>query len=246
MNSYVVSIHRCSSAAVWMRPRRTCNEADPVEGLHVPGTVARYKPGETVFSQGDRCADVMYIRHGRVKLTVTSRTGRLAVIAVLRAGSCFGEGALAGQRRRHYTAETLSVSTISMVKTTDIRRGLSQNAMLAHCFLSHLLIRNIHSESALLDQLFHGCEQRLARVPLLLANFDAHYLPHAPLPLISRNLLADMAGTTRSKVDVLMNRFRKLGFIERVDGSVQVHRSLLTVLTGVTDVDPRTLERTPR
>ncbi len=229
-----------------MRPRRTCNEADPVEGLHVPGTIARYKPGETVFSQGDRCADVMYIRHGRVKLTVTSRTGRLAVIAVLRAGSFFGEGALAGQRRRHYSADTLSVSSISRVKTSDMRRALSEKATLAHCFLSHLLVRNVQTESDLIEQLSNRCEQRLARVLLLLANFDAHYLPHARLPLISRNLLADMAGTTRSKVDVLMNRFRKLGFIERVDGSVQVHRSLLTVLTGVTDVDPRTLERTLR
>ena len=103
--------------------------------------------------------------------------------------------------------------------------------MLADWFRSHLLARNTRTESDLIDQLFNRCEKRLARVLLLLANFDAHYLPHAPLPTISRDLLADMAGTTRSKVDVLMNKFRKLGFIERVDGGVQVHRSLLTIVT---------------
>jgi CRP/FNR family transcriptional regulator, cyclic AMP receptor protein len=214
-----------------MMTKNRCNAAGARGGLHVPNTIVRYPPGETVFAQGDRCADVMYIRDGRVKLTVTSRTGRVAVIAILRAGAFFGEGALAGQRRRHCSAQTLSASTIARVKTGDMRRGLSQKATLAHCFLSHLLIRNIHAESDLIDQLFNCCETRLARILLVLANFDAHYLPCAPLPMISRNLLADMAGTTRSKVDVLMNTFRKRGFIERVDGGVQVHRSLLTIVT---------------
>ena len=205
--------------------------AGRLDGLHVANTVVRYKACETVFAQGDRCAGVMYIRKGGVRLTVTSRTGRVAVVATLRAGSFFGEGALAGQRRRSCSAETLMVSTIAMVKTRGMRRGLRQKAMLADCFLSHLLARNIHTESDLIDHLCSQREQRLARVLLLLANFDAHYLPRAPLPMISRNLLADMAGTTRSKVDVLMNKFRKLGFIARVDGVVQVNRSLLTVVT---------------
>src|SRR5689334_14458736 len=115
-----------------------CNAAGARVNLDVPNTIVRYQPGETVFAQGDRCADVMYIRHGRVKLTVTSRTGRLAVIAILRAGSFFGEGALAGRRRRHYSAETLSISTISKVKTSDMRSGLSQQAVLARGFLLHL------------------------------------------------------------------------------------------------------------
>ena len=102
--------------------------------------------------------------------------------------------------------------------------------MLADCFLSHLLARNIRTESDLIDQLFSRGERGLARVLLLLANFDSDYRPHAPLPVISRNLLADMVGTKRSTVDVLMNKFRKLGFIERVEGGVRVHRSLLTVV----------------
>ena len=197
--------------------------------LRVANTLVRYQPGETVFAQGDRSADVMYIRQGRVKLTKTSRTGRVAVVAILRAGSFFGESALAGQRRRNCGAETLTSSTIARVKTGDMRRGLSERPM-ADCFLSHLLHRNIRAELDLIDQLFSRGEKQLARVLLLLANFDTHYLPYAPLPMIGRNLLADMAGTTRSTVDVLMSKFRKLGFIERVDGGIRVNRSLLTLL----------------
>jgi CRP-like cAMP-binding protein len=202
-----------------------------LDRLHVANTVIHYQPSEIVYAQGDRCAGVMYIRKGGVKLTATSRTGRVAVVAMLRAGSFFGEGALAGQRRRSCTAETMIVSTIATVKTPEMRRGLSETALLADWFRAHLLARNTRAESDLVEQLFSRCEQRLARVLLLLANFDAHYLPYAPLPTISRNLLADMAATTRSKVDVLMNTFRKLGFIERVDGGVRVHRSLLTIVT---------------
>jgi CRP/FNR family cyclic AMP-dependent transcriptional regulator len=207
------------------------NVAGRLDGLQVANTVVRYQPSETVFAQGDRCAGVMYIQQGGVKLTVTSRTGRVAVVATLRAGSFFGEGALAGQRRRRCKAEALGVSTIATVKTHDMRRGLHERVALADRFRSHLLARNTRTESDLIDQLFNGCEKRLARALLLLANFDLHYLPHAPLPAISRDLLAEMAGATRSKVDVLMNRFRKRGFIERVDGVVRIHRSLLTVVT---------------
>jgi CRP/FNR family transcriptional regulator, cyclic AMP receptor protein len=198
--------------------------------IPVANRLVRYKPGETVFAQGDRSADVMYIRQGGVKLTATSRTGRVAVVAILRAGSFFGEGALAGQRRRRCSAETLITSTIAVVKSGDMRRGLSEKPMLADCFLSHLLERDIRTELELIDRLFGRGETRLARVLLLLANFDSHYLPHAPLPMISRNLLADLTGTNRSTVDLLMNKFRKLGFIERVAGGVHVHRSLLTIV----------------
>lgn len=214
-----------------MTAQKARHVAARLDRLHVVNTVARYSPRETVFAQGDRCAGVMYIQKGGVRLTVTSPTGRVAVVAVLRAGSFFGEGALAGQQRRRCSAETLNATTIATVKTRDMRRGLSETVMLADCFRAHLLARNVRAESDLIDQLFNRCARRLARALLLLANFDAHYLAYAPLPAISRNLLADMAGTTRSKVDVLMNKFRKLGFIARVDGGVQVHRSLLAVVT---------------
>jgi CRP-like cAMP-binding protein len=201
--------------------------------LHVAHTSVGYRPCETVFAQGDRCAAVMYIRKGRVKLTVTSRAGREAVVATLRAGAFFGEGALAGQRRRTCTAETVTASTIAMVKTPEMRRGLQQDVALADRFRSQMLARNIRTEADLIGQLFNRCEKRLARMLLLLAHFDEHQLPRAALPLISRTLLAEVIGTPRWKVDLLMNNFRKLGFLERHserDGGVQVHRSMLSVV----------------
>lgn len=210
---------------------RAQHVAARLDRFHVANTVAHYRPRETVFAQGDRCAGVMYIGKGGVQLTVTSPAGRVAVVAVLRAGSFFGEGVLAGQRRRRCNAETLNVSTIATVRTPDMRRGLREIARLADSFRAHLLARNTRAELDLIDQLFNRSERRLARALLLLADLDAHYRPYAPLPAISRNLLADMAGTTRSRVDVLMNKFRKLGFIARMDGGVQVHRSLLAVVT---------------
>ncbi len=209
------------------------NAGGPLDLRHVTNTSVRYRPCETVFAQGDRCAAVMYIRKGRVKLTVTSRGGQQAVVATLRAGAFFGEGALAGQRRRTCTAETLTASIIATVKTTELRRGLQHDVALADRFRSHMLARGIRSEAELIGQLFNRCEKRLARVLLLLAHFDGHQLPRAALPIISRTLLAEVIGTPRWKVDVLMNNFRKRGFLERHrerDGGVQVHRSMLSVV----------------
>lgn len=203
--------------------------------LHVANTSVRYRPFETVFAQGDRCAAVMYIQRGRVKLTVTSAGGREAVVGILHTGEFFGEGALAGQRRRRSTAETMSACTIAMVKTAEMRRGLHEKVALSDSFRSHLLARNIRTEADLIGQLFNRCEKRLARILLLLAHFDEHQRTRSELPIISRNLLADMIGTTRWKVDRLMNNFRKLGFLERHaprDGGLQVHRSMLTVVLG--------------
>jgi CRP/FNR family transcriptional regulator, cyclic AMP receptor protein len=209
------------------------NAGGRLDLLHVTNTSVRYRPCETVFAQGDRCAAVMYIRKGRVKLTVTSRAGREAVVGIIHAGEFFGEGARAGQRRRRCTAETVTASTIAMVKTAEMRRRLHEGVGLSDWFRSHMLARNIRMEGALVGQLFNRCEKRLARVLLLLANFDEHQLPRAALPQISRNLLAEMIGATRSKVDFLMNKLRKLGFLERNrerDGGVQVHRSMLSVV----------------
>jgi CRP-like cAMP-binding protein len=175
----------------------------------------------------------MYIRRGRVKLTVTSRAGRDAVIAVLHAGAFFGEGALAGKRRRTCTAEAVTASTIAMVQTSEMRRGLQQDVGLADRFRSQMLARNIRAEADLIGLLFDQCERRLARMLLLLAHFDQHQLPRAALPIISRTLLAEVTGTPRWKVDRLMNEFRKRGFLERHSeraGGVHVHRSMLNVV----------------
>jgi CRP-like cAMP-binding protein len=200
---------------------------------HVANTSVQYRPRETIFAQGDRCAAVMYIQKGRVNLTVTSRGGREAVIGVLYAGAFFGEGALAGQRLRRATATTMTASTIAVVKTSEMRRGLQEKTALSDWFRMHMLARNSRIEEDLVSQLFNRREKRLARMLLLLANFDEHQQVRSALPRISRNLLADLVGTTRSKVDVLMNKFRKLGFLERNPertGGVQVHRSMLSVV----------------
>jgi CRP-like cAMP-binding protein len=204
-----------------------------LDALHVANTSVRYRSHETVFAQGDRCAAVMFIQKGRVKLTATSPGGRKAVVAILHAGAFFGEGALAGQQRRRATAETMTASTIAMVKTAEMRRRLHDEAALADRFRSHLLGRNVRIEADLVGQLFNRCEKRLARVLLLLANFDEHHLTRSALPIISRNLLAELVGTSRWKIDHLMNDFRKRGFLERHcerDGGLQVHRSMLTVV----------------
>lgn len=201
--------------------------------LRVANTSVRYNPFETIFAQGDRCAAVMYIQKGRVRLTVTSNGGRETVVGILTAGAFFGEGALAGQRRRRATAQAMTGSTISVVRIAEMRRRLHEEAALANWFRSHLLARNIRIEADLVDQLFNRAEKRLARALLLLAHFDEHQSPRCALPTISRNLLAEMTGTTRSTVDRLMNKFRKLGFLERHserDGGLQVHCSMLNVV----------------
>jgi CRP/FNR family transcriptional regulator, cyclic AMP receptor protein len=209
------------------------NSGRLLDALHVENTSVSFKPFETIFAQGDSCAAVMYIQKGRVKLTVISREGREAVVGILTAGAFFGEGALAGQRRRRATAKTMTGSTIGIVKIAEMRRRLREGTALSDWFRSHLLTRNNQIEADLVDQLFNRCEKRLARALLLLAHFDMHDAPRYALPIISRNLLAEMIGATRSKVDVLMNKFRKLGFLERHserNGGLHVHCSMLNVL----------------
>lgn len=209
------------------------NTGGLLNSLQVANTSVHYKPFETIFAQGDPCAAVMYIQKGRVKLTVTSNGGREAIVGILSAGAFFGEGALAGQRRRKATAEAMTGSTIAIVKTKEMRRRLHEEMVLSNWFRLHMLARNIRIEADLVDQLFNRCEKRLARALLLLAHFDEHDAPRYALPIISRNLLAEMIGTTRSKVDVLMNKFRKLGFLERHserNGGLHVHCSMLSVV----------------
>jgi len=207
--------------------------ARQLDTLNVANTRVRYRPDETVFAQGDRCAAVMYIQAGRVKLTVTSQGGREAVVAILKAGAFFGEGALAGQQRRRSTARAMTATTIAIVKTAEMRRRLRDETVLADWFRSHLLARNVRIEADLLREHFNRLERRLARLLLLLANFDEHHRTRSALPLISRNLLAELIGTTRWKIDHLMNTFRKRGFLERHrerDGGMQVHRSMLSIV----------------
>ena len=197
------------------------------------GTQVQFEPLDTIFAQGDRCAAVMYIEKGRVRLSVASPQGKSAVVATLNAGAFFGEGALAGQRLRRSTAESVTRSTISILSTREMRRRLHDEVQLSDWFRSHMLATNVRIEQDIVTQVFNQAEKRLARALLTLARFDEHQEPRGELPKISRNLLAEMIGTTRATVDSLMNKFRKLGFLERHrerDGGVQIHRSMLSVV----------------
>jgi CRP-like cAMP-binding protein len=204
-----------------------------LHALHVAKTSVQFQPHETIFAQGDRCSAVMYIEKGRVRLSVVSPGGKTSVVATLHAGAFFGEGALAGQRRRKFSAEPITHCTIAIVKTAEMRKRLQEQPGLSDWFRSHMLLRNVRIEQDLVAHVFNGCEKRLARALLLLSRYDEYKSTRYMLPKISRDLLAEMSGTTRAKVDALMNNFRKLGFLERHtkrNGGVQIHRSMLSVV----------------
>jgi CRP/FNR family cyclic AMP-dependent transcriptional regulator len=190
--------------------------------------ITKYARSIAIFSQGDVAADVYYIQQGSVKLAVLSRTGKEAIVAMLGPGDFFGEGCLAGQPRRMATALAMSASTILAVEKPEMLDLLQKEPLLAERFLSHMLTRNIRIEEDLVDHLFNSSEKRLARALLLLARYgkeDQQLL----LPRLSQETLAEMVGTTRSRVNFFMNKFRDLGFIE-YDGTIRVNSSLLTVV----------------
>ena len=194
-----------------------------------PKTQAGYQKNQKVFSQGDPAEAIFFLQKGRVKLTVVSKEGKEAVIALLGPGAFFGEGCMAGQLLRMATAETMSECSIIRVEKAGVIRALHQDPEFSQQFLHHLLIRNIRIEEDLVDQLFNSSEKRLARVLLLLANFGKEGKPEVVMPKISQETLAEIVGTTRSRISYFMNKFRKLGFIE-YNGTLEVHSSLLNVV----------------
>jgi CRP-like cAMP-binding protein len=191
-------------------------------------TIRRYARSAVIFSQGDAAADVFYIQQGSVKLSVLSRTGKEAVVAVLDRGDFFGEGCLAAQPRRIATASAMSDSTVLVVEKPQMLEMLHTQPALAERFLAHMLARNIRVEEDLVDQLFNSSEKRLARILLLLARYGKADQP-LRIPKISQETLAEIVGTTRSRVNFFMNKFRDLGFIE-YNGDIKVNPSLLTVV----------------
>ncbi|MBI2828477.1 MAG: Crp/Fnr family transcriptional regulator [Acidobacteria bacterium] len=216
-------------------PQPTPAQPVPAFELHVfldsagiARTVTRYAKAAVVFSQGDPATDVFYLQHGHVKLSVLSRLGKEAVVAILGPGDFFGEGCLAGQPRRMATASALSASTVLVVEKPQMLEMLHTQPSLADRFLSHMLTRNIRIEEDLVDQLFNSSEKRLARALLLLARYGREDQP-LRLPKLSQETLAEMVGTTRSRVNFFMNKFRDLGFI-KYNGDITVNRSLLTVI----------------
>ena len=182
-----------------------------------------------VFSQGDRADDVFYVQHGRIKLSVLSRVGKEAVVAILSRGDFFGEGCLADQPRRIATASAMSASTILVIQRASMLELLHTQPTFAERFLAHMLARNIRVEEDLVDLLFNSSEKRLARGLLLLARYGKQDQPLL-IPAISQETLAEMIGTTRSRINFFMNKFRDLGFIEYSGGDIKVNNSLLTVV----------------
>jgi CRP-like cAMP-binding protein len=189
-----------------------------------------YDAGALIFAQGEPATSVMYIEQGTVRLSVVSQTGKEAVIAVLEVRHFFGEGCLVGQPQRMATASAMTASTIVIVEKAEMVRQLHAEPAFADTFLTHMLTRNIRIEEDLIDHLFNSSEKRLARTLLLLARYgEPGAAPDGALPKVSQETLAEMVGTTRSRVNFFMNKFRKLGFIEYKD-VVKVKNSLLSVV----------------
>lgn len=192
-------------------------------------SVAKFPPNDHIFTQGDPSNAVFYIQEGRVKVTVVSRQGKEAVIAILGPGDFFGEGCLAGQVTRMASATAMSVCSILRLEKASLVRVLREEPNFSEMFLMHVLSRNIRIEADLVDHLFNSSEKRLARVLLLLANFGKAGEPQTVIGRISQETLAEIVGTTRSRVSFFMNRFRKMGFID-YNGGLEVHSSLLNVI----------------
>jgi CRP/FNR family cyclic AMP-dependent transcriptional regulator len=202
-----------------------------LESAGVAKTVVRYRRGDAVFTQGDACDHVMYIQAGGIKLSVLSKTGREAVVAMLGPGDFFGEGCLAGQPLRMGSATAITPSTILLVGKALMVGLLHRQHAMSDRFIAHMLARNVRIEEDLIDQLFNSSEMRLARTLLLLARYGKQDKPARTVPRISQDTLAKMIGTTRSRVNFFLNKFKKLGFIEYDDDNpLKIHSSLLSVV----------------
>ena len=191
--------------------------------------VVEFKKKQTIYSQGDPGQHVFYIQKGRVRLSVVNKTGKEAVVATLGPGDFFGEGCLAAQPLRIGTATATAPTTVLMIERKEMIRVLHDEHAFSDRFISHMLSRNIRIEEDLVDQLFNSSEKRLARTLLQLSRYGKQDGPQTVLPKVSQEMLAEMVGTTRSRVNFFMNKFRKLGFIH-YNGGIEVHNSLLSVV----------------
>jgi CRP-like cAMP-binding protein len=199
--------------------------ADAGEGT----TLTEFAQNNAIFNQGDTANSIFHIQKGKVKLSVVSEAGKEAVIAMLGAGDFFGEGCLAGQLSRMSTATAMTDCSIMRLAKPVVVGMLQQDPAFADLLLTYVLTRTIRIEEDLIDQLFNSSEKRLARALLLLANFGKEGKPETVIPKVSQEVLADMIGTTRSRVSFFMNKFRRLGFI-KYNGTLEVHSSLLNVV----------------
>jgi CRP-like cAMP-binding protein len=201
-----------------------------LDSAGVARKIKEYPRRETIYSQGDPAKSVMYIQQGGVKLTVVSHAGKEAVVALLGPGEFFGEACLAGHSVRMSTAIAVTPTTLLVIELDEMARVLHDEQGFSDRFIAHMLARNIRVEEDLVDQLFNSSEKRLARALLLLARYGKPDPPtKMPMPKVSHEMLAEMIGTTRPRVNFFMNKFRKLGFID-YNGGLRVNRSLLTVV----------------
>jgi CRP-like cAMP-binding protein len=208
-------------------------EFDPKEFLATIGQgrkVVVFPKKQTVFTQGDAADSVFYIQQGKVKLTVVSKVGKEATLGILGEGDFFGEGGLAGQALRMGSATTMTDCEFLRIDKKAMMLALHREHKFSDLFVAYLLARNIRYEEDLVDQLFNSSEKRLARLLLLLAHFGKEVVPVTVIPKISQETLAEMIGTTRSRVSFFMNRFRELGFLDYGGSGLQVHSSLLNIV----------------
>jgi CRP-like cAMP-binding protein len=200
-----------------------------LDSAGVARKVTEFRKKETIFSQGDSAKDVLYIQKGGVRLSVVNEAGKEAVVAILGPGDFFGEGCLAGQPIRIGTATAVTPTTALVIEKKEMIRVLHGEHAFSDRFITYMLSRNIRIEEDLVDQLFNSSEKRLARTLLLLARYGKEDKPQGLLPKIPQETLAEMIGTTRSRVNFFMNKFRKLGFI-KYNGGLQINTSLLSVV----------------
>lgn len=211
------------------KPKKKFDPKDFLGKVGEGRRITQFNKGQTIFSQGDHADAVFYIQSGKVKLTVISPQGKEAVVAILGESDFFGEGCLAGQRRRMSTVTAMAESFISRIEKASLLKVIANKPAFSEIFISHLLARTIRVEADLVDQLFNSSEKRLARLLLLLANFGKEGKPEPLIAKISQETLAEMIGTTRSRVSFFMNKFRKLGLID-YNGGIKVHASLLNLV----------------
>jgi CRP/FNR family transcriptional regulator, cyclic AMP receptor protein len=222
-------VARLTGLAMKPKAKDTFNVEAFLESAGGSKKVVEYGRSQVIFTQGDPSDHVLYIKSGTVKLSVLSQSGRQAVVALLGPGQFFGEGGLAGQPVRMGSATAATDCTILQIDRDVMARLLHQQHALSDRFISHMLVRNIQIEENLIDQLFNSSEKRLARTLLLLARYGKHDKPVRAVPPISQETLAEMVGTTRSRVNFFMKKFQRLGFIDYTDG-LKVNNSLLTVV----------------
>ena len=211
------------------RKKKQFNLGDYLASTGAGRALIDFEPGQVVFGQGETAAAVYYIRHGSIKLTTVSKGGKEAVVALLNTGSFFGEGCLLGQPKRLTTATAMQATALNVIERKEMVRMLHEEHLFADRFILHMLKRNVRIEEDLVDQLFNSTEKRLARALLLLASYGKEGRPETIIPKISQETLAEIIGTNRGRVNIFMNKFRKLGYI-KYNGGLQINSSLVSVV----------------